>query len=71
MTCFLNKITVVIESKVFFGMKNEDNFNKEIIVFAKTRLIQSVNYQLTVFGTNKEVNFNKEVAPSADTRLMQ
>ena len=57
-----DKTIVVIVSKVFFGMKKEDNFNT---ASAKTRLTQSFNYQLTVFGTSKEV------APSADTRLMQ
>ena len=50
-----DKTMVVIVSKVIFGMKREDNFNKEATASAKTRLMQSVNYQLTVFGTNKEV----------------
>ena len=62
---WFDKTIVVIVSKVFFGMKNEDNFNTEVTASAKTRLMRSFNYKLTVFGTSKEV------APSADTRLMQ
>ena len=50
-----DKTIVVLESNVFFGMNKEDNFNKEVTASAKTRLMQSVDYQLTALEPTRKL----------------